>query len=386
MAYKILVVDDEPDVEMLIKMKFRSKIGAGEFSFIFAGNGVQALELLNNDQEINLVFTDINMPVMDGLTLLSKIKKNETLPKVVVISAYGDLKNIRTAMNLGAFDFVTKPIDFADLEITMNKAVDEIGRLHQTIELKNKHENLRIEKEQLIQQQNQILEQKVEERTKELQIEKSKSDDLLLNILPADTANELKSNGFAKPKHYDLVTVLFTDFKNFTSISEKLSAVELVEEINFCYSNFDRIITQFGIEKIKTIGDSYMCVGGIENNNADTVKNTVLAAIEIRDFMEAEKQRRVAKGEFYFDIRIGLHTGPVIAGIVGIKKFAFDIWGNTINIASRMESSSEPGKINVSGETYELIKESFDCEYRGKIMAKNKGDIDMYFVERKNLN
>lgn len=386
MAYKILVVDDEPDVEMLIKMKFRSKIGAGEFSFIFAGNGVQALELLNNDQEINLVFTDINMPVMDGLTLLSKIKKNETLPKVVVISAYGDLKNIRTAMNLGAFDFVTKPIDFADLEITMNKAVDEIGRLHQTIELKNKHENLRIEKEQLIQQQNQILEQKVEERTKELQIEKSKSDDLLLNILPADTANELKSNGFAKPKHYDLVTVLFTDFKNFTSISEKLSAVELVEEINFCYSNFDRIITQFGIEKIKTIGDSYMCVGGIENNNADTVKNTVLAAIEIRDFMEAEKQRRVAKGEFYFKIRIGLHTGPVIAGIVGIKKFAFDIWGNTINIASRMESSSEPGKINVSGETYELIKESFDCEYRGKIMAKNKGDIDMYFVERKNLN
>lgn len=386
MAYKILVVDDEPDVEMLIKMKFRSKIGAGEFSFIFAGNGVQALELLNNDQEINLVFTDINMPVMDGLTLLSKIKKNETLPKVVVISAYGDLKNIRTAMNLGAFDFVTKPIDFADLEITMNKAVDEIGRLHQTIELKNKHENLRIEKEQLIQQQNQILEQKVEERTKELQIEKSKSDDLLLNILPADTANELKSNGFAKPKHYDLVTVLFTDFKNFTSISEKLSAVELVEEINFCYSNFDRIITQFGIEKIKTIGDSYMCVGGIENNNADTVKNTVLAAIEIRDFMEAEKQRRVAKGEFYFDIRIGLHTGPVIAGIVGIKKFAFDIWGNTVNIASRMESSSEPEKINVSGETYELIKESFDCEYRGKIMAKNKGDIDMYFVERKNLN
>lgn len=386
MAYKILVVDDEPDVEMLIKMKFRSKIGAGEFSFIFAGNGVQALELLNNDQEINLVFTDINMPVMDGLTLLSKIKKNETLPKVVVISAYGDLKNIRTAMNLGAFDFVTKPIDFADLEITMNKAVDEIGRLHQTIELKNKHENLRIEKEQLIQQQNQILEQKVEERTKELQIEKSKSDDLLLNILPADTANELKSNGYAKPKHYDLVTVLFTDFKNFTSISEKLSAVELVEEINFCYSNFDRIITQFGIEKIKTIGDSYMCVGGIENNNADTVKNTVLAAIEIRDFMEAEKQRRVAKGEFYFDIRIGLHKGPVIAGIVGIKKFAFDIWGNTVNIASRMESSSEPGKINVSGETYELIKESFDCEYRGKIMAKNKGDIDMYFVERKNLN
>jgi class 3 adenylate cyclase/FixJ family two-component response regulator len=384
MSYKVLVVDDEPDVELLIKMKFRAKISAGDFIFKFAINGVQALEILHQENDINLVFTDINMPVMDGLTLLSNIKKNESLPKVVVISAYGDLKNIRTAMNLGAFDFVTKPIDFTDLEITMNKAVDEITRLQETIDLKNRHEILRIEKEQLIQEQNHVLEIKVEERTKELQLEKNKSDDLLLNILPVDTANELKLNGFAKPKHFDEVTVLFTDFKNFTSISEKLTAEELVEEINFCYSNFDRITTKFGIEKIKTIGDSYMCVGGLNDSNKNLVVNTVMAAIEIRDFMEDEKTRRKSKGEFYFDIRIGLHTGPVIAGIVGIKKFAYDIWGNTVNIASRMESASEPGKINVSGETYEIIKDNFTCEYRGKVMAKNKGDIDMYFVERKN--
>ncbi len=383
MTYRILVVDDEPDVEMLIKMKFRSKISTEQYFFSFAANGVQALELLEKDKEINLILTDINMPVMDGLTLLSKIKTNETLPKVVVISAYGDLKNIRTAMNLGAFDFVTKPIDFADLEITMNKAIGEIVRLHQSIELKNQHENLRLEKEQIILQQNILLEKKVEERTKELQIEKSKSDDLLLNILPLETANELKSQGFAKPKHFDEVTVLFTDFKNFTSISEKLSAHELVEEINFCYSNFDRIITKYGIEKIKTIGDSYMCVGGLEISNKEVVVNTVNAALEIRDFMNEESIRRKEKNEFYFDIRIGLHTGPVIAGIVGIKKFAYDIWGNTVNIASRMESASEPGKINVSGETYEIIKSEFSCEYRGKVMAKNKGDIDMYFVERK---
>jgi class 3 adenylate cyclase len=383
MSYCILVVDDEPDVEMLIKMKFRAKISSSELSFKFACNGVQALEMLENISDISLIFTDINMPVMDGLTLLSKVKKNESLPKVVVISAYGDLKNIRTAMNLGAFDFVTKPIDFTDLEITLNKAVDEIERLKQTIDLKNKHEVLRIEKEQLIQKQNQILEQKVEERTRELQLEKNKSDDLLLNILPLDTANELKLNGFAKPKHYDEVTVLFTDFKNFTSISEKLTAVELVEEINFCYSNFDKIVTNYGIEKIKTIGDSYMCVGGLESANEKNVINTVSAAIEIRDFMDTEKKRRALNNQFYFDIRIGLHKGPVIAGIVGIKKFAYDIWGNTVNIASRMESASEPGKINVSGETYQLIKDHFICDYRGKVMAKNKGDIDMYFVERK---
>lgn len=383
MAYRILVVDDEPDVEMLIKMKFRSKISTEQYFFSFAANGIQALELLEKDKEINLILTDINMPVMDGLTLLSKIKTNETLPKVVVISAYGDLKNIRTAMNLGAFDFVTKPIDFADLEITMNKAIGEIVRLHQTIELKNQNENLRIEKEQILLQQNIFLEKKVEERTKELQIEKSKSDDLLLNILPLETANELKLQGFSKPKQFDQVTVLFTDFKNFTSISEKLSAHELVEEINFCYSNFDRIITKYGIEKIKTIGDSYMCVGGLEISDKEIVVNTVNAALEIRDFMAQESIRRKENEEFYFDIRIGLHTGPVIAGIVGIKKFAYDIWGNTVNIASRMESASEPGKINVSGETYEIIKSEFSCEYRGKVMAKNKGDIDMYFVERK---
>lgn len=220
------------------------------------------------------------MPVMDGLTLLSRIKKNESLRKVVVISAYSDLMSIITALNLGASDFVTKPIDFGDLEITMNKAVDEIERSNQTIELKNKHESLRIEKEQLIQKQNQILEQKFEERTKELQLEKNKSDDLLLNILPLDTANELKLNGFAKPKQYDEVTVLFTAFKNFTKISQKLTAVELVEEINFCCSNFDRIITKYGIEKIKNIGESYMCVSGLDNNRKQNVINTVLAALE----------------------------------------------------------------------------------------------------------
>ncbi|HRG58120.1 MAG TPA: adenylate/guanylate cyclase domain-containing protein [Bacteroidia bacterium] len=382
MRVKILVVDDEPDVEMLIKLKFRNKISSGQLSFCFAGNGVQALEALEKEQEINLVFTDINMPVMDGLTLLSKIKTNKTLPKVVVISAYGDLKNIRSAMNLGAFDFVTKPIDFEDLEITLNKAINEINRLNQTIELKSQHEILRIEKEQLIVNQNQILEKKVEERTLELQKEKSKSDELLLNILPPETANELKSLGYSKPKHYNQVTVLFTDFKNFTQISEKLSADELVEEINFCYSNFDRIISKYGIEKIKTIGDSYMCAGGLDNFGNESVINAIHAAIEIRDFMLVENKKRSEKNEFYFDIRIGLHTGPVIAGIVGIKKFAYDIWGNTVNIASRMESAGEPGKINVSGETYEVIKNNFSCEYRGKVMAKNKGDIDMYFVEK----
>ncbi len=212
--------------------------------------------------------------------------------------------------------------------------------------------------------------------------EKKRSDELLLNILPAETAEELKRTGSTKAKDFEQVTVLFTDFKNFTLMSEKLSAQELVNEINHCYSAFDNIITKYGIEKIKTIGDAYMCAGGLPVANKTNAFDTVSAAIEMRDFINNEKQKRMENGLPFFEIRIGCHTGPVVAGIVGIKKFAYDIWGDAVNIASRMESSGEPGKVNISGSTYELIKDSFNCIHRGKIEAKNKGTVDMYFVEK----
>ncbi|MBS1609275.1 MAG: AAA family ATPase [Bacteroidetes bacterium] len=225
------------------------------------------------------------------------------------------------------------------------------------------------------------LEEKVKERTRELNEEKDKSESLLLNILPSETAEELKRTGTARAKEFAQVTVLFTDFKNFTAMSERLNAQQLVSEINYCYSAFDNIMSQFGIEKIKTIGDSYMCAGGLPVEKATNPADTLKAAIAIRDFMLEEKNKRAEKGQSFFEIRIGLHTGPVVAGIVGTKKFAYDIWGDTVNIASRMESSGEPGKINISGTTYELIKEQFHCSFRGKIEAKNKGMIEMYFVE-----
>jgi adenylate cyclase len=208
-----------------------------------------------------------------------------------------------------------------------------------------------------------------------------------LNILPEETAEELKATGTAKAKSFDMVSVLFTDFKNFTQASEKLSPAELVAEINFCYSEFDKIITHHGIEKIKTIGDAYMCAGGLPATNTTNPVDVVQAGLEMVAFIEKNKQDRIAKDQPFFELRCGVHTGPVVAGIVGIKKFAYDIWGDTVNTASRMESSGEIGKVNISGSTYDLVKDKFHCVHRGKVKAKNKGEIDMYFVEsRKAIN
>lgn len=210
---------------------------------------------------------------------------------------------------------------------------------------------------------------------------KKLSDELLLNILPEEVAEELKSKGSADAKLIDEVTVLFTDFKGFTTMSEKLTPKELVRDIHECFSAFDLIMEKHGMEKIKTIGDSYMAAGGLPTKNTTHPFDAVESAIEIRKFIEEGKQRKIEEGKPFFEIRIGIHTGPVVAGIVGVKKFAYDIWGDTVNTASRLESSGEVGQINISSSTYEKVKEKFRCIHRGKIEAKNKGVIDMYFVE-----
>lgn len=224
------------------------------------------------------------------------------------------------------------------------------------------------------------LERIINERTEEMVKEMDKSDNLLANVLPKDTADELKSKGKVSKKKYKMATVLFSDIQGFTKIAEEMNPEKLIDELDTFFFHFDSVVEKYNIEKIKTIGDAYMCAGGIPDKNRTNPVEVVLAAIEMQEYMKKLKKAAEIRNHNFWDIRIGIHTGPVIAGVVGQKKLSYDIWGDTVNTASRMESSGEPGKVNISGTTYEMVKEFFICEYRGRMPVKYKGEIEMYFV------
>ena len=217
-----------------------------------------------------------------------------------------------------------------------------------------------------------------------VQKERERSDELLHNILPEEVADELKAKGSVEARAFDPVTVLFTDFKGFTMMAEKLSAQELVAEIDHCFKGLDAIVEKHRLEKIKTIGDAYMAAAGLPDPNGASARDMVMAALEMTDLIAQRRTERLNNGQPAFEMRVGMHTGPVIAGVVGVKKFAYDIWGDTVNTASRMESSGEPGRVNISAVTYALVMDvpGLRFEARGQIEAKNKGVMEMYFVSR----
>lgn len=224
------------------------------------------------------------------------------------------------------------------------------------------------------------LEQIINIRTEDLIIEKEKTEALLENVLPKNTAKEIMSKGKASKIKYNFVTVLFSDIQGFTKIAEEMNPEVLIDELDRFFFSFDSVVEKYGIEKIKTIGDAYMCAGGIPEKNRTNPVEVILAALEMKAYMKRLKESSLLEGMKYWDIRIGVHTGTVVAGVVGHKKLTYDIWGDTVNTASRMESSGEAGKINISGTTYEFVKEFFSCEYRGKMPVKYKGELEMYFV------
>ncbi|QTN37974.1 adenylate/guanylate cyclase domain-containing protein [Cryomorphaceae bacterium] len=236
----------------------------------------------------------------------------------------------------------------------------------------------------VLSQQKSILEMRVRERTREIKEEQEKSEALLLNILPAETAEELKVEGRARAHLYPETTVLFSDFVGFTKLAEELEPQRLVDLIDHCFRGFDEIIDDYPIEKIKTIGDAYMCVCGLPHGEEKHAQIMVEVSLKMREFMMRLRRDNQARQEPYFDVRIGLSSGPVVAGVVGTKKFQYDIWGDTVNTAARMEQHSEPDKINISQSTYELVKnvETLYFEPRGSLQVKNKGSMHMYYIER----
>lgn len=222
----------------------------------------------------------------------------------------------------------------------------------------------------------------LEEKNRIIQEEKRRSDELLLNILPEEVMHELKAHGKTTAKNYAKATVLFADIKDFTGISERLTPDQLIEGLDAYFERFDKVIEKYGIEKIKTIGDAYVCAGGVPTKSETNPHLVVQAALDFMKEIESLHRERVAQGKIPFEFRIGIHTGQLVAGVIGIRKFAYDIWGDTVNMAARMQQAGQEGKINISGGTYEMVKDKFACVYRGKIEAKNKGEVDMYFVEK----
>jgi len=224
----------------------------------------------------------------------------------------------------------------------------------------------------------------VKEAEYELQLQKKRSDELLLNMLPAEIVEELKTKGSAVPRVYKSASVLFADIKNFTKWAESLSPRELIDTLQQLFSEFDDVLAANYIEKIKTIGDAYMCAGGLPMKNNSHPFNIVLAAFGLQQAITRLDERRANEGGEPWLMRIGIHTGAVVTGVVGKTRTVYDMWGDTVNIANRLEAACTPGRVNISEATYSIIKDYFECEYRGKIQAKHKGEIDMYFVNRLN--
>jgi len=376
------------------------RILVGEGYQVFWGkNGKEAFGLVEREKP-SLIITDVEMPDMNGFEFCRMVKQRDDLKDIPVIicSSLSRPEDIMTGIEVGADGYVTKPYDKkylmyrvhallnnpinSDEEITpltIHYAGRDFtimaDRLHILNMLLSTYENS-------LKQYNELVNAQIELKklNKSLDISKKETENLLLNILPLKVARELQRAGRTTPEKFESATILFTDFKGFTKLSELFSTEELIAQLDTFFSYFDSIVQLHGIEKIKTIGDAYMCVSGIPESTPDHAVRMVNAALEILDYMRIVNTSTEKDILHSWQIRIGINTGPISAGVVGTKKFCYDIWGDSVNVASRMESSGEPGRINISGSTYELIKDKFQCEHRGKIQAKNKGNIDMYFV------
>ncbi len=369
----ILYVDDEVNNLNSFRAALRRY-----YNVFTAQSGEEGLNICSHN-DIQVIVTDQRMPNMTGVQFLQQLPQEPDNVRII-LTGFSDMEAIIDAINTGkVYRYITKPWDKDELKITIDNAIE-------TVLLRRNNKHLIQE----LQQYNEQLEEKVSHRTleiekqkKQLETEKSKSDALLLNILPEEIAAELKKFGKSYGRKHDEVSVLFADIKGFTSIAQNMSPELLVKQLDETFSGFDYITDKYGLEKIKTIGDAYMCACGLPQDDEQHAINCVKAAIDMQQFITEFSRSKIIQDLPGFEIRIGIHSGSVVSGVVGTKKFVYDIWGDTVNLASQMEQLSQPGKINISGETYKLVKDFYNCTYRGKIAVKSKGEIDMYFITDK---
>ena len=365
----IVCVDDESVVLQGLSSQLERSFGK-DYNIEMAQTGDEALKLINElvekEIEVAVLITDQIMPGMKGSELLKQSKEVCPLALNILLTGQANGSDVGEAVNEGnLYRYISKPWESDDLILTVKEAI------------RSYEKDLRLEEQnEQLENVNKSLEETVAIRTEQLAQEKIKVDELLRNILPAKVAQELIETGTTKPARYDEVTILFSDFIGFTNITSTIPVKKLVNELNDIFSTFDEIMEDEGVEKIQTIGDGYLAVCGLPEEVPDHAQRCVNAAKKMIEYLSERNNRAAVK----WNIRVGLHSGPIVAGVVGKKKFAYNLFGDTINVASRIETTGQGGKINISAYTYDLIKEDFSCEYRGKINAKGKGDLDMYFV------
>lgn len=368
--YNILYVDDEINNLNSFRAALRR-----HYNVFTAESGEEGIEIISKN-DIHVVVTDQRMPHMTGVQFLQHIPGDQDNIRII-LTGFSDIESIIEAINTGkVYRYITKPWDKEELKITIDNAVE-------TVMLRRNNKKLISE----LQANNEHLEEKVKSRTLEVERQKElieaakvQSDALLLNILPDEIAEELKRFGRSYARKHTQVSVLFADIKGFTRVAETLTPEKLVTTLDEVFRAFDNIVDKYDMEKIKTIGDAYMCACGLPRSDSENAIKAVKTAIDMQQFIRGFGLASKIQNLPVFEIRIGIHTGPVIAGVVGSRKFAYDIWGDTVNLASQMEQNGEVGTINISASTYALIKDHFNCSHRGKVEVKSKGGLDMYFV------
>ncbi|RKZ42308.1 MAG: adenylate/guanylate cyclase domain-containing response regulator [Gammaproteobacteria bacterium] len=356
----ILVVDDIPENVGVLYTVLNQ-----HFKVLIAKSGKQALKTIEMVL-VDLIVLDVMMPPgMSGFEvckILKSQKETQDIP-IIFMTALADTVNKLKGFELGAADYVTKPIQQDEILARINAHL-KIRKLQLQLQAKNKQ--LQQQADELAKRNNIIIQ------------EKQKSDKLLLNILPIRVANDLKETGKTEPEAFDNVTVFFSDIIDFTKISSQLETPVLISELNSIFTTFDNIIELHQCERIKTIGDAYLAVCGMPEKNSNHAENIINAAIDILEYLTKRNQNMTQEK---WKVRIGIHTGKVIGGVVGIKKYIYDVFGDTINTASRMESNSEQMKINISDTTYRIVKDKFKVTPRVPLSVKGKGKMNMYFID-----